>query len=253
MSYILDALKKSEEERKRGTVPDLLAVQDTRVQEQEKRHWWPYLLLVALALNAGIFLWWLTPWQATKPMVTAYPTARQIPLPEKSVTVESGPRKEKPVPAQDAPSVKITPDKRISDMPDRSVQTKTAEQKQAPNTSAPAVEVQGSHATSPSLPLQAPVALPAPSETNSSGKSTNAGGSMLYNLYELPASIQQNLPAFSITAHIHTGDPASGMVKVNGQMMREGQELSPGLKLEEIIPDGVIFRYQNYRFRVGLK
>ena len=253
MSYILDALKKSEEERKRGTVPDLLAVQDTRVQEQGKRHWWPYLLLVALALNAGIFLWWLIPWQSKKQDVTAYSSTRQVTLPEKSADVESEPRKQTPVPSQDAPLVKPLPDKRVNDMPDRSVQAKPAEQRQAPNTSAPAVEVQGSHATSPSLPLQAPVALPAPSETNSSGKSTNAGGSMLYNLYELPSSIQQNLPAFSITAHIHTGDPASGMVKVNGQMMREGQELSPGLKLEEIIPDGVIFRYQNYRFRVGLK
>lgn len=253
MSYILDALKKSEEERKRGTVPDLLAVQDARVQEQKKLHWWPYLLLVALALNAGIFLWWLTPWQATKPTVTAYSTTRQIPLPEKGVTVESGPRKEKPVPAQDASSEKIAPNKKMSDMHDRSVQTKTAEQKQIPNTSAPVVETQESRATSPSLPLQVPVATPAPSETSSSGKSTNAGGGMLYNLYELPSSVQQSLPSFSITAHIHTGDPASGMVKVNGQTIREGQELSPGLKLEEIIPDGVIFRYQNYRFRVGLK
>jgi len=76
---------------------------------------------------------------------------------------------------------------------------------------------------------------------------------MIYTLHELPSSIQQGLPAFSITAHIYTGDPASGMVKVNGQLMREGQELSPGLRLEEIVSDGVIFRYQNYRFRVGLK
>jgi general secretion pathway protein B len=141
----------------------------------------------------------------------------------------------------------------MSDTPDRSVQTKTAEQKQTPSTSAPSVETQESRATSPSLPLQAPVTAPSPPETKPSGNSGNTGENTLYNLNELPSSIQQNLPAFSITAHIHTGDPASGMVKINGQMMREGQELSPGLKLEEIIPDGVIFRYQNYRFRVGLK
>jgi|MudIll2142460700_1097286.scaffolds.fasta_scaffold00179_6 general secretion pathway protein B len=253
MSYILDALKKSEEERKRGTVPDLLAVQDARVQEQGKRRWWPYLILVALVLNAGIFLLWLTPWRATKPNVTAYSTTRQNPLPEKTIVSEERNKKEKPLPAQIGPPVKTSTDKKVNEHEDRSVQTKTVEQRQTPSTSAPVVETQESRATSPSLPLQSPVATPAPPETNSSGKSTNAGGSMVYNLYELPSSIQQNLPAFSITAHIHTGDPASGMVKVNGQLMREGQELSPGLKLEEIIPDGVIFRYQNYRFRVGLK
>ena len=253
MSYILDALKKSGEERKRGTVPDLLAVQDTRVQEQKKRYWWPYLVLVALVLNAGTFLWWLTPWQQKKPNVTVRSTTPQSPLPEKTINVESGPRKEKPVPAQDAPLVKSSPDKRLSDLQDRSVQIKAAEQEQDPRMSVPTVETQESRATSPSLPLQAAVIVPSPPETKPSGNSTNERGSMVYSLYELPSSIQQNLPAFSITAHIHTGDPVSGMVKVNGQMMREGQELSPGLKLEEIIPDGVIFRYQNYRFRVGLK
>ena len=252
MSYILDALKKSEEERKRGRVPELLAVQDTRVQEQGRRHLWPYLLLAALVLNAGIFLWWLTPRQATKPNITAYSTT-QNPLPEKTTISEKGNHQEKRLPAEAGPTGKAATDRRMSERENRPVQTNTAEQKQIPRTSAPAPEAQETRATSPSLPQQAPVIMPPSPETTSSGNSTNAGGNMVYNLHELPSSIQQNLPAFSITAHIHTGDPASGMVKVNGQVMREGQELSPGLKLEEIIPDGVIFRYQNYRFRVGLK
>jgi hypothetical protein len=42
------------------------------------------------------------------------------------------------------------------------------------------------------------------------------------------------------------------MVKINGQAMREGQDLIAGLKLEEITQNGVIFSYQNYRFRIGL-
>lgn len=256
MSYILDALKKSEEERKRGTVPDLTAVQDTRVREQGKHHWWPYLILVALVLNAGIFLWWLAPWQATKPNVTAYSAAKQDPLPEKTFIPEEQNHPEKPLSTQGNPKMKTATDKRVSEREDRSVQAKTAEQKQIPPTSAPAVETQDSRLLSPPLPLQAPVTTPSVTEvteTKPSGISGNTGGNTLYNLNELPPSIQQNLPTFSITAHIHTGDPASGMVKVNGQVIREGQELSPGLRLEEIIPDGVIFRYQTYRFRVGLK
>ena len=253
MSYILDALKKSDEERKRGTVPDLLAVQDARVQEQQKRHWWPYLLLVALVLNAGIFLWWLTPRQATKPTVTPYSTTKQSPLPEKTIISEERNQGGKPLLAQSGSTVKTPVDKKVSEREERSVQTKSAEQRPIPSTSAPAVETQESRATSPSLPLQAPVTGPALPETKPSAGSGDTGGSTLYNLTELPSTIQQSLPAFSITALIHTGDPASGMVKINGKMMREGQELSPGLKLEEIISDGVIFRYHNYRFRVGLK
>jgi general secretion pathway protein B len=253
MSYILDALKKSNEERKRGTVPDVLTVQETRAQVQGNRHWWPYLLFAALALNAGIFLWWLAPWQAAKPNVATYSTTTQSPLLEKSIISEERNKEERPLPAQTIPPVKPAADKKVSEREDRSVQTRTVEQKQTPNTSAPVVETKEPPAASPSLQPQNPVTTSAPSETPPSGKSTNADGSMVYNMYELPSSVQRNLPAFSITAHIHTGDPATGMVKVNGQLMREGQELSPGLKLEEIIPDGVIFRYQNYRFRVGLK
>jgi len=33
MSYILDALRKSEKERQQGTVPDFMTVQDAMVQE----------------------------------------------------------------------------------------------------------------------------------------------------------------------------------------------------------------------------
>jgi hypothetical protein len=43
------------------------------------------------------------------------------------------------------------------------------------------------------------------------------------------------------------------MVKINGQMLREGQDLTDGLELKEITHDGVILSYQNYRFHVGLK
>jgi hypothetical protein len=54
MSYILDALKKSEKEHQQGTVPDLMTVQDVMVQEPTKRPLLPYLLLVALLLNAAL-------------------------------------------------------------------------------------------------------------------------------------------------------------------------------------------------------
>ena len=43
------------------------------------------------------------------------------------------------------------------------------------------------------------------------------------------------------------------MARINDRMMREGQDLSQGLKLEEIIEDGVIFRFRDYRFFVGMK
>ncbi|MGD0282230.1 MAG: hypothetical protein ABSB95_07705, partial [Dissulfurispiraceae bacterium] len=54
MSYILDALKKSEQKRRQGAVPDLLTVHDRPASETGKRVWWPYLLSGALLLGAAM-------------------------------------------------------------------------------------------------------------------------------------------------------------------------------------------------------
>jgi general secretion pathway protein B len=75
----------------------------------------------------------------------------------------------------------------------------------------------------------------------------------VYNLSELPSSVSQKLPAFSLSVFLYSDDPVARMVRVNGQMIKEGQYLSPGLKLEQIIPSGAIFSYQNFRFLVGPK
>jgi hypothetical protein len=42
------------------------------------------------------------------------------------------------------------------------------------------------------------------------------------------------------------------VTRINEKILQEGQELAPGLKLVEIVPDGVIFGYRGYRFRVDL-
>jgi hypothetical protein len=74
----------------------------------------------------------------------------------------------------------------------------------------------------------------------------------LYSLQELPGAIRQKLPDFSFSVFLYTEEPASRTVRVNGAMMKEGQYVTDGLKLDEILPDGVIFNYMNYRFRVGI-
>lgn len=75
----------------------------------------------------------------------------------------------------------------------------------------------------------------------------------VYNLNELPLSIRQSLPNFFISFFVYSDDTSSRMVKINGEMMQEDEYLTDNLRLEEITPDGVILKYQNYRFRVRLK
>ena len=64
MSYILDALKKSEKERQRGTAPDLLTVQETVLPEKKKRRVWPYIIFAVLIFGMGLAAFRLIPWQS---------------------------------------------------------------------------------------------------------------------------------------------------------------------------------------------
>jgi general secretion pathway protein B len=78
MSYILEALKKSDQERQKGAAPNLQTLQVAPVHEPEStRRWWPYLLLIGLLLNAGVIVWWMNPWQATNNTAAPLPPTQQ--------------------------------------------------------------------------------------------------------------------------------------------------------------------------------
>ncbi len=47
----------------------------------------------------------------------------------------------------------------------------------------------------------------------------------LYKLQELPSAIRQDLPVFSVSALLYSSNPDSRMVRINEQMMHEGQDL----------------------------
>jgi len=72
------------------------------------------------------------------------------------------------------------------------------------------------------------------------------------SLSELPVSVQQSLPAINIEGHIYDDRPARRMVIVNGNIRREKQPIGNGLRLEEITPDGVILSYQGNVFHMGV-
>jgi hypothetical protein len=67
MSYILDALKKSEKERQKRTVPDPLEIHDYIAHEPKKRRpAWAYVLSIVVILNIGLLFYWMNPWQTKK-------------------------------------------------------------------------------------------------------------------------------------------------------------------------------------------
>lgn len=76
-----------------------------------------------------------------------------------------------------------------------------------------------------------------------------AKDSGVINMAELPPAIQQELPKLAILAHSYSSKPKARFVFINDRMVHEEESPAPGLKLEQITPDGMIFSYKGYRFR----
>jgi len=75
MSYILEALKKSEQQRKQGDVPTLQTIHLPR-PEQPSTASWPYLVIVLLLVSLAFVLGWLQPWQ-DRPVAETTPAQAQ--------------------------------------------------------------------------------------------------------------------------------------------------------------------------------
>jgi general secretion pathway protein B len=262
MSYILDALRKSEKERQQGTVPDFMTVQDAMVQEPKKRLLLPYLLIVSLLINSALFVWWLVPWQSKKSgQMTSYSTARQRPeskeaaLPSKDSTKTSGPEAKINSDTPVAESEIIALKKESKPKPpsiNNSRQGATDLQEKISN-SVSAINKESLREITPVVSQQTRTIHQFSSEPKSTQKSVAYRENNVYNIEDLPLSIQQNLPPITISVSLYSNEPASRMARINGSMIREGEYLTAGLKLEEITLDGAIFSYQNYRFHVGPK
>jgi general secretion pathway protein B len=233
MSYILDALKKSEKKRQNGTVPDLMTVQDIMAQKPRKRLLWPYLLLIALLLNAGILAWWLSLLQSKKPKVVVQSSAGQQ---HGLKTLES---------AHEVSGVQLPAVAAPSSIPGNTISQEVR------TGGEDSVDAIGSREISTTVPQQTPTPKHLLNESQSLTNTRITSQQEVVTLKDLPLSIQESLPAFNITVSVYSDDPASRIVKINSQKLQEGQYLTDGLKLEEITRNGVIFSYQNYRFRVG--
>lgn len=72
-------------------------------------------------------------------------------------------------------------------------------------------------------------------------------------LAELPLQVQQEIPAMTIPLHAYSSKPRDRLVSINDRILREGESLTPGLRLEQITQDGLIFSYKGYRFRRGVQ
>jgi general secretion pathway protein B len=258
VSYILDALRKSEQERLRGAIPNLLTVH-TAVEAYTQPRTFLYGSIAIILIGVGIAIGWLRPWQQERLSAPGQATAL---LPEPS------PRP--PYPVLPEISLKPVPNKPV---PNIMVATKPVHRSElAPPKPELSVRAEKSTPTPPHQTMAAPVKAPtapvrttAPTPAQDNTVTTAPlkapepiqaealpDRQKVLQLAELPTAIQQEIPPLSIPVHTYSADPKQRIVGINGRLMQEGDYLAPDLKLEQITPGGVIFSYKSYRFRYDL-
>lgn len=70
-------------------------------------------------------------------------------------------------------------------------------------------------------------------------------------LRDLPEQLQREIPPLSVGGYIYSGNKADRSVLINKKLLREGDEVAPGLVLEKMMPNGMVLNYKGYRYRRG--
>ncbi|WP_332860659.1 general secretion pathway protein GspB [Janthinobacterium svalbardensis] len=229
MSYILEALKKSQAERQLGELPSIHAPQvqlhDGAASASARRTpVWLALGGVVVAVAAALLLW--QPWQAdaaAPAAVAVVPAvlAQAVPAP---LPVVAPPAAVAPAPA---PLAAFVPPAATA-----------APVHHARPVAEPKQETPG-QAVSP------PVAAPAPAVSP-----TPAAEETVPGMRDLPEPIQRQIPAIAIGGYIYSKNPADRLLLIDKVLRHEGEELAPGLVLEKLQPKAAIFSFKGYRYRV---
>lgn len=240
MSYILEALKKSDQQRQRGATPTLQAAQVT-VAAPKRPLFIYYGLLAAVLLAAGIMIGWLHPWQPEQPSPETEPVAAKSPF---------------PISQQATPAPLTAPPE---------IPGKTAQEFPAPNLTPAGQPVPVLGVMKPNNPAFVSATTPstgtpsaaAPSPDKTVQKSASIAGvaqeQKAIPMAELPLQIQHEIPAMTVQLHAYSSVPSERLVYINSTRLREGESLMLGLRLEQITPDGMIFSYKGYRFQRGIR
>lgn len=230
MSYILDALKKADQERTLGEVPDLEAAHWGERHTQRSYRWvW---LLGGLLLINGVLLLMLFGVDHTGPSGSDGLAQQRESVPVKPATRE---------PVQTSQPRELVRPREPVYVPPKSVKPPATKVRQVPVTPAAAVVNQPQPAAAAPSPVFVPPPAPAPAPVKASG---------VPEWNELPLEFRSGFNLPHIDVHVYSDEPGRRFILVDLQRFREGETLDSGAVLEEILPDSIQLYYQGTRFRM---
>jgi len=227
MSYILEALKRAEAERQSGVAqagslaPGFAgAARGLPASRIQHRVWVAAAILVVVLAGAA---WFTVPGNpppaaapAVQPVSSAVPPATAI-LPRGANQVATAP-----------PAIAAAAE------PAAAVPLSTPVQQQ---------ETPAKKKTGKKQP---------PSSSNGSTRtSDDIDDAQVATLHDLPEQLRSELPSLAVGGYIYSANRADRSVLINKRLLREGDEIAPGLLLERMKPEGMILNYKGYRYRAS--
>ena len=220
MSYILEALKKADQERTLGSVPDL-ETPHWGVRRSARNYRWVWIVVALLLVNGVLLAYLLVRGTGNdKPPVPAASVRSTIPEPVVPV---------KPVPG--AGTTVVTRPRDVIQPPPARVQPSVVKQA--------ATSRVMPDATPPPTPVAVPQAAPARSRQQ---------GVQLWS--DLPLEFRSTFTLPHIDVHVYADAPARRFILVDLQKYREGDTLESGAVIEKIQPQGLQLYYQGTRFEI---
>ena len=240
MSFILDALRKSEAARRRSEAPDLFATMPVTHEHMRARPNWPLWLLGAVAAISLIALLWLLAQRAPEA-----PTASATTSPTVDASAETEPSNDAAVsaPALDPVTVPIPPQPR----PPVDPVLPAAAAATSPLPSAPL----------PAAPLPPQRELPAPPPDIAAAAApilplALAPTGSIVSLADLDPATRKLLPPLKLSMHLWNETPARRFVILDGQRLREGDLLGE-LVIERITREGAVLAWRGGQLQIELR
>ncbi len=259
MSYILEALKRADAERREEKLPGLhtpsnVALSAGLPDRQRRLLVWAsagFILLIVLGLAWQKFGGNWTKQSSTSSAASPEPQSVQVAAVSAAPPVEKSDEQSNATPATKPPG----PTRAAALPPPPPAAVLRAATHEPARPSVTEKQTKSDDASKPGLPAGvAAVARPAPSETidRRTVEIAAAGPKKPVaeapRMTELPAAVRRTLPVVTMGGYIYTADPASRSVVINGRLAREGETIEPGLQLEQMRPKDAIFNYQGTRY-----
>lgn len=233
MSYILDALRKSQQARQPGAAPRTGAVHNISLALPVSGWWLALGVVLLLGMLAAALLFW-------RGTVTNLPDPPVAPVTGEPVTAvpASAPAApvavEKPVPLPESAARKTAP---VTDL---------AEQAKLPAPTPLPKKIAVTRAEKKPVASRRPETI-----RTSAAPAVPLVMDDTPLLQQMPQDFQRALPALAVTIHVYSHDESQRILFINNREYRKGSQLDGGIRVEDIVPDGAVLSFRGERFKLS--